>query len=87
MNYETVTFDVRPNGIATMTLNRPKQLNCFTQKMFQEWSDVISKCAYDNKVKVLVITGNGRAFSSGVDLSVLGSDKFDPAQFRFYQWD
>ena len=59
MNYETVTFDVRPNGIATMTLNRPKQLNCFTQKMFQEWSDVISKCAYDKNVKVLVITGAG----------------------------
>ena len=84
MSYETITFDVRDNGIATMTLNRPKSLNCFTQKMFQEWSDVISKCAYDNKIKVLVITGAGRAFSSGVDVSVLGSDRFDPAQFRFY---
>jgi enoyl-CoA hydratase/carnithine racemase len=31
-----------------------------------------------------VITGNGRAFSSGVDITVLGSDKFNPAQFRFY---
>src|SRR4051812_27768578 len=67
-----------------MTLNRPKNLNCFTQKMFQEWSEVISKCAYDDKVRVLVITGNGRAFSSGVDITVLGSDKFNPAQFRFY---
>ena len=55
MNYETVTFEVRDNGIATMTLNRPKALNCFTQKMFQEWSDVIGKCAYDNRIKVLVI--------------------------------
>ncbi len=84
MSYETVTFDVRDNGIATMTLNRPKQLNCFTQAMFKEWSDIIARCAYDDKIRVLVITGNGRAFSSGVDLTVLGSDKFDPAQFRFY---
>src|SRR3954454_15624486 len=82
VSYETITFDVRDNGIATMTLNRPKSLNCFTQSMFKEWSDVISKCAYDKKIKVLVITGNGRAFSSGVDLSVLGSDTLDPAQFK-----
>ena len=52
--------------------------------MFKEWNDIISRCAYDNNIRVLVITGNGRAFSSGVDLSVLGSDKYDPAQFRYY---
>jgi Enoyl-CoA hydratase/carnithine racemase len=84
MDYETVTFEVQPNGIATMTLNRPNQLNCFTQKMLQEWGDVISRCAYDNKIKVLVVTGAGRAFSSGVDITMLGSDRFDPAQFRYY---
>ena len=83
MSYETVTFEVK-DGIATMTLNRPKQLNCFNQTMFKEWSEVIGSCAYDDDIRVLVITGNGRAFSSGVDLTVLGSDKFDPAQFRFY---
>jgi 2-(1,2-epoxy-1,2-dihydrophenyl)acetyl-CoA isomerase len=84
MSYETITFDVRPDGIATMTLNRPKNLNCFNQTMFKEWNDVISRCAYDNNIRVLVLTGNGRAFSSGVDLSVLGSDRYDPAQFRYY---
>ena len=84
MDYETVTFEVQPNGIATMTLNRPNQLNCFTQKMLQEWGDVISRCAYDNKIKVLVVPGAGRAFSSGVDITMLGSDRFDPAQFRYY---
>jgi enoyl-CoA hydratase/carnithine racemase len=84
MSYETITFDVRPDGIATMILNRPKNLNCFNQTMFKEWNDVISRCAYDNNIRVLVLTGNGRAFSSGVDLSVLGSDRYDPAQFRYY---
>ena len=63
MAYETVTFDVRNDGIATMTLNRPKQLNCFNQTMFKEWNEVIARCAYDDKIKVLVIAVNGRSFS------------------------
>lgn len=83
MAYETVTFDVRPDGIATMTLNRPKALNCFNQTMFKEWNDIVGKCAYDRNIKVLVVTGNGRAFSSGVDLDVLGSEK-TPPEFRYY---
>ena len=83
MSYETVLFEVK-DGVATMTLNRPKQLNCFNQTMFKEWNEIISHCAYNNDVRVLVITGNGRSFSSGVDLSILGSDRFDPAQFRYY---
>lgn len=83
MSYETVTFDVREDGIATMTLNRPEKLNSFTRQMFDEWRDVIARVAYDDDVRVFVITGAGRAFSSGVDLSVLGSDKKPPA-FRFY---
>jgi enoyl-CoA hydratase/carnithine racemase len=83
VTYETLLFDVREDGIATMTLNRPDKLNCFTKQMFQEWNDVLARCAYDDKVKVLIITGKGRAFSSGVDLSVLGSD-MSTAAFRYY---
>lgn len=83
MAYEHIKFDLRDDGIATMTLNRPKELNCFSQTMFREWNEVVERCAYDDAVRVLVVTGAGRAFSSGVDLTVLGSDK-DPAQFRFY---
>jgi enoyl-CoA hydratase/carnithine racemase len=83
MTYKSVKFDVREDGIATMTLNRPKALNCFNQDMFREWNEIIERCAYDRNIKVLVVTGEGRAFSSGVDLSVLGSDK-NPAEFRYY---
>ena len=83
MSYKDITFDVRDNGIATMTLNRPDALNSFTRNMFAEWTDVIDHCAFNDKVRVLVITGNGRAFSSGVDLSALGHDKPSP-QFRYY---
>lgn len=83
MSYETVLFDVRDDGIATMTLNRPEKLNTFTRVMFEEWRDVFAKCAYGDDVRVLVITGAGRAFCSGVDLTLLGSDMKPPA-FRYY---
>ena len=53
-----------------MTLNRPAALNCFNQDMFREWREVVEKVAYDRDIRVLVITGSGRAFSSGVDLTV-----------------
>ena len=84
MDYTEVPFDVREDGIATMTLNRPEKLNSFTRKMFEEWKDVVARCVFEEKVRVLVITGEGRAFSSGVDLSVLGSDKLKQPAFRFY---
>src|ERR1044071_9265509 len=59
--------------VATMTLNRPKR----------EWRDVVEKVAYDDSIKVLVITGAGRAFSSGVDLKLLGGE-LAPPKFRYY---
>jgi enoyl-CoA hydratase/carnithine racemase len=84
MSYKTIKYDVRADGIATMTLNRPERLNCFSIEMFEEWRDVVQRVAYDRAVRVLVVTGEGRAFSSGVDLNVLGSDKLTPPEFRYY---
>jgi enoyl-CoA hydratase/carnithine racemase len=84
MDYTEIKFDVRENGIATMTLHRPERLNSFSRKMFDEWKDVIARCAFDEKIRVLVVTGEGRAFSSGVDLTALGSDELKPPAFRFY---
>ena len=84
MDYTEIKFDVRDNGIATMTLNRPERLNSFSRKMFDEWKDVAARCAFDDKIRVLVVTGEGRAFSSGVDLTVLGSDTLSQSAFRYY---
>ena len=81
--YKAIKFEVDKDGIATLTLNRPSKLNCFNQDMFREWREVVEKCAYDPKVRVLVMAGEGRAFSSGVDIEVLGSN-LTPAEFRFY---
>ena len=84
MDYTEIKFDVREDGIATITLHRPERLNSFSQKMFDEWKDVVARCAFDKNIRVLVVTGEGRAFSSGVDLSDLGSDKLESSAFRFY---
>lgn len=83
MEYKAIKFEVGEDGIAIMTLNRPNKLNCFNQDMFREWREIVEKCAYDPKVRVLIITGAGRAFSSGVDIEVLGSN-LTPAEFRYY---
>lgn len=84
MTYSAIKFEVDGEGIATMTLDRPDKLNCFNQQMFTEWREVIEKVAYDRSIRVLVVTGAGRAFSSGVDLEVLGSDHYSPSEFRYY---
>ena len=84
MDYTEIDFDLRDDGIATMTLNRPERLNAFTRKMFDEWRDVVARCAYEDDIRVLIITGRGRAFSSGVDLTMLGSDRLKQSAFRFY---
>jgi len=68
MNYETILFAVQDN-IATITLNRPDKLNAFNDRMIQETADAFKQCARDGGVRCVVLTGNGRAFSSGQDLS------------------
>jgi enoyl-CoA hydratase/carnithine racemase len=83
VDYEAISYAVDDAGIATMTLSRPEKLNCFSQEMFREWRDVVEKIAFDKSVRVLVVTGAGRAFSSGVDISILGSE-LRPSEFRFY---
>lgn len=83
MDLTDITFEVRDNGVGIMTLNRPEQLNSFTRNMFAEWTQVIDRCALEGGVRVLIVTGKGRAFSSGVDLSALGNDLPSPA-FRYY---
>ena len=84
MDYTEIDFGLRDDGIATMTLDRPERLNAFTRKMFDEWRDVVARCAYEDDIRVLVVTGRGRAFSSGVDLTMLGSDRLKQSAFRFY---
>lgn len=73
MDYEQITYDVS-EGIATITLNRPDRMNGFTPTMLAEWEDAIRRSAEDDAVRVVIVTGSGRAFCAGVDLRLSGDE-------------
>ncbi|HBX00808.1 MAG TPA: enoyl-CoA hydratase, partial [Gammaproteobacteria bacterium] len=72
MDYNTLTYAVS-EGILTLTLNRPDQLNSFTLEMAQELVDAFNRASEDDSVGAIVVTGAGRAFCAGMDLSVEGN--------------
>lgn len=67
VNYKNIIFQ-EEDGVATITLNRPTSFNALDFEMGKELVDVIEKCTKDVRIKVLVITGAGKAFCSGGDL-------------------
>jgi enoyl-CoA hydratase/carnithine racemase len=75
MQYEQITATV-DDGILTLTLNRPDKLNAFTGTMMNEMIDVFARANADDAVRAIVVTGAGRAFCAGADLSA-GADTFD----------
>ncbi len=73
--FETLLYDVA-DGIATITLNRPDKLNAFNAKMMSELIKVFDDTDADDAVRVVIVTGAGRAFCAGADLSG-GGGTFD----------
>jgi enoyl-CoA hydratase len=67
MNYETLLF-AEDNGVAVATLNRPRVLNAMNQQLWIDLKAALDGVKADPRIKVLVVTGKGRAFSSGADL-------------------
>lgn len=65
---ETILYQVADN-IATITLNRPETLNAFSDQMIDETAVALKQAGRDEAVRCVMITGNGRAFSSGQDLA------------------
>jgi enoyl-CoA hydratase/carnithine racemase len=68
MAYETIRVDVAEN-IQTITLHRPERLNAFTRQMMQELIDAFGAADADDRVRAVIVTGAGRAFCAGADLS------------------
>lgn len=62
-----VRFEVAADGVGTLTLNRPNQLNAFDLPMIEAWRAAIEGAEADDRVKVIVVTGAGRAFCAGGD--------------------
>lgn len=69
--YETLRVEVEAPR-ATVTLRRPAALNAITPQMLAELDDAFDRLASDRSVVIVVLTGEGRAFSAGVDLKALG---------------
>ena len=68
MGYENIKFETA-SGIARITLNRPDRLNSFTSAMHAEVRDALAAVKADTKLRVLLLTGAGRGFCAGQDLS------------------
>jgi enoyl-CoA hydratase/carnithine racemase len=74
MSYQTLGFEV-DDRIATVTLNRPERMNAWNDTMAAEMRDALRRCDEDDEIRAVVVTGAGRAFCAGADLSG-GGDTF-----------
>src|SRR6202165_2789900 len=75
MAYETIKYEVAEQ-ILTITLNRPDKLNAFNGAMQKELIDAFDAADKDDNVRAIIVTGAGRGFCAGADLSS-GADTFD----------
>ena len=70
MNYEQLLYDVQ-DGIATLTLNRPDKLNAWTNVLDREVRHALTAASADADVRAVVLTGAGRGFCAGADMTML----------------
>jgi enoyl-CoA hydratase/carnithine racemase len=75
MEYTQIIYEVDDN-VATVTLNRPDKLNAFTGTMMYELIDAFDQVDADDDVRAVIITGAGRGFCAGADLSTSGGETF-----------
>lgn len=73
--YETIKTKL-DEGILTITLHRPEKMNAFTLQMSEEIIDALKEADGNDDVKVVVVTGEGKAFCAGMDLSEGGGSTF-----------
>jgi enoyl-CoA hydratase/carnithine racemase len=76
MDFETILVDLTDDGVATLTLNRPEAMNAWNATMAYEVDQTLRSLDLDDDVRCVVITGAGRAFCAGADLS--GGKSFSP---------
>ncbi|MBI4831481.1 MAG: enoyl-CoA hydratase/isomerase family protein [Candidatus Lindowbacteria bacterium] len=78
MSYQQVLFDAS-EPVATITLNRPDRLNAFTYVLAGEMLDALQEVDKNDAIKATILTGAGRGFCAGMDLSA-GGNTFDPSK-------
>ena len=72
MSYTTIRYEIS-EGLLTITLDRPAQMNAFTTQMAAELIDAFRRASADDDVRAVIVTGEGKAFCAGMDLSVPGN--------------
>jgi enoyl-CoA hydratase/carnithine racemase len=72
VDYQTIRYEVS-EGILTVTLHRPEQMNAFTPRMANELIDAFECASHDDAVRAVIVTGAGKAFCAGMDLSAPGN--------------
>ncbi len=70
--YEQIAYEVS-NQVATVTLNRPDKLNAWTETMEKEVTEAIRAASSDDQVRVIILTGAGKGFCAGADMSLLSA--------------
>lgn len=78
-DYRHLAFDLKPNGVLLITLNRPEVLNATNARLHWELTQVWLTVDADPKVRVALVTGAGKAFSAGGDLEMVEEMAGDPA--------
>src|SRR5580692_3101091 len=77
MDYEAIQYAL-DGPVATVTLSRPEKLNAYTARMGAELADAFHQADADDAVRVVILTGEGRGFCAGADISA-GAGSFDTA--------
>ncbi|MDB5703312.1 MAG: enoyl-CoA hydratase [Sphingomonas bacterium] len=75
--FETILLETGADGIATITLDRPDKLNAFNKAMLHDLIAAFDATDADDAVRAVIVTGSGRAFCAGADLSESGGATFD----------
>lgn len=83
MNFTEIKYE-RQESIAWITLNRPEKLNALTPTMLSEWKELLTTLEKDEECRVIVVKGEGKSWSAGVDLSVFQEIKVEPG---FQMWE
>lgn len=71
MNYSSILYEINEKGVALITLNRPEVANAANITLCEECADAFQNATEDKKVTVVIITGAGKAFSAGGDISMI----------------
>src|SRR5580704_8828432 len=75
MTYELIKYDVEDN-ILTITLNRPDKMNAMSRSLIDEMIGALRRANADDEVRVIIVTGAGKVFCAGHDMSG-GASSFD----------